>query len=194
MSAIAFFDFDGTITADDTFITFGKFALGKTGFAKKILQAAPWLILWKLGIISNFKAKEKLFGFIFKGMAADRFLCLCNEFIPEIEKSLRPETMQKLIVHQQKGDRVVIVSASIKDWIEPWARLHNINEVLATEAEVDAQGRLSGRFSTLNCHGQEKVRRINLALGDLTGTDTFAYGDSRGDDAMLALAKHSVRV
>lgn len=194
MKTIAFFDFDGTITTDDTFITFGKFALGRTGFAIRIIMASPWLALWKLRIISNSRAKQTLFRFMFKGMDRGIFLRLCDDFTPHIDKSLRTETMRSLIEHQDRGDRVVIVSASIKDWIEPWAKLHNVRDVIATEVEYDTNGRLTGRFSTPNCHGLEKACRIIGRFGDISAIDTYAYGDSKGDEAMLELAKHPVRI
>lgn len=194
MKTIAFFDFDGTITRDDTFISFGKFSLGKSRFIAKVVLASPWLILWKLGIISNSKAKETLFRFLFKGMEKTRFHRYCNDFKSVIENNLNPTIKRELEKHQANNDQIVIVSASITDWIKPWAGSHNINDILATEIEVDKDNKLTGRFSSLNCHGKEKVNRIKKAFGDISGIETYAYGDSKGDDAMLSLVKHRIKV
>lgn len=189
MTPIAFFDFDGTITRHDTFISFGRFARGRVQFIKCMLQASPWLVLWKLGLISNSRAKEKLFGFLFKGIGSEEFNSLAEAFATKVDNDLRADTMALLRRHQEQSHRIAIVSASIDTWIRPWAKRHGINCVVATQAEVDSEGRLTGRFATPNCHGEEKVRRIKALFGDLGEVETYAYGDSEGDDAMLRFAK-----
>ncbi len=193
MTPIAFFDFDGTITRYDTFISFGRFAAGDTRFIICLLLASPWLVLWKIGIISNSRAKEKLFGLIFKGMDGKKFSLLARTFATRIDDDLRADTMETLKRHQAQSHRIAIVSASIDAWIKPWAEMHGINHVIATKVETDSAGRLTGRFSTPNCHGIEKVRRINDVFGSLEGIETYAYGDSAGDDAMLDSVRHPER-
>ncbi|MDQ1268592.1 MAG: phosphatidylglycerophosphatase, partial [Campylobacterota bacterium] len=54
-------------------------------------------------------------------------------------------------------------------------------------------GLFSGRFSTINCHGKEKARRIKEHLNIDEYETIYAYGDSSGDNEMLALAHKSVR-
>jgi len=60
-------------------------------------------------------------------------------------------------------------------------------KVLGTQIEV-IDGRLTGRFLTPNCYGQEKVRRILTLHPDRSAYHLTAYGDSRGDREMLAFA------
>ena len=66
------------------------------------------------------------------------------------------------------------------------------NKQLAIErdrAEIEViDGRLTGRFLTPNCYGQEKVRRILTLHPDRSAYHLTAYGDSRGDREMLAFA------
>lgn len=194
MTPIAFFDFDGTITRHDTFIAFGRFARGDALFIKGLLSASPWLALWKLGLISNARAKERLFGFLFKGMDGEVFRSLAVAFATKIDSDLRSGTMAMLRRHQAQAHRVAIVSASIDTWIWPWAKQHGINCVIATKAEVDGEGRLTWHFATHNCHGEEKVGRIRAMFGGLDDVETYAYGDSSGDDAMLQFVKHPQKV
>lgn len=194
MSPIAFFDFDGTITRHDTLITFGRFARGDAHFIKSLLSASPWLVLWKIGLIGNALAKEKLFGHLFKGMGSEEFHSLAEAFATEIDGDLRPDTMAVLKRHRAQAHRIVIVSASIGTWIEPWAKRHGIDCVIATQVEVDGEGRLTGHFATPNCHGREKVRRIKAIFTELGNVKTYAYGDSAGDDAMLQFVKNPQKV
>ncbi len=191
---IAFFDFDGTITHRDTFITFGCHALGKVHMAKCIALSSPWLAAWKLGAISNSKAKQKLFGKMFAGTGIQTFRSMGEDFAHTIDNDLRESTLALIEKHKALGHRVVIVSASIADWIRPWAIAHGIDEVIATEAEISPDGILTGRFSTPNCHGPEKVNRILARYPDIKHSETYAYGDSSGDDAMLELVNHPYRI
>lgn len=191
---IAFFDFDGTITRHDTFIKFAKFSVGHTRFYISILKSIPTLCLWKLGLKSNSEAKESLFARLYKGMDYLQFKQYGETFAKIVNRDTRPEIVEALRVHYQSGHRIVIVSASIGDWIRPWASHNNVYNVIATEVEVDTNGCLTGRFLTANCHGSEKVVRIKQMFPDIENMKTWAYGDSRGDDEMLSIVNHPNRV
>jgi phosphatidylglycerophosphatase C len=65
--------------------------------------------------------------------------------------------------------------------------------VLATEMEVGPDGRLTGAIAGANVRGPEKARRLDEWLGG-RGAVVYAYGDSEGDDDLLARADHPVRV
>lgn len=191
---LALFDFDGTLTIHDSFIMFAKHSIGKLGFYKAFIKTLPWIILWKVGLRSNSKAKEHLFSALYKGMDYDCFKNNCIRFEQCIKNDERSDMMAKLQTHKAHGDRVIIVSASIIDWITPWARSHNIEDVLATEVEVDENGQLTGFFKTPNCYGQEKVKRIFEYITDFKKYETWAYGDSSGDNHMLSIVKYPSKV
>ena len=83
-----------------------------------------------------------------------------------------------------EGADVVIVSASIDNWVQPFCPQVT---VLGTQIEV-IDGRLTGRFLTNNCYGQEKVNRLLTLYPDRSTYHLIAYGDSRGDQQLLAFA------
>lgn len=191
---LALFDFDGTITRHDSFIRFALFARGKFRFLIALMLSLPAITAWKLHLSSNSKAKQTLFSHLFKGMKITDFKDHCTMFRHEIEKDLRPDSMQQISFHQAEGHTVAIVSASIADWILPWAHEHGIHYVLATEIEVAPNGTLSGFFTTPNCHGLEKVNRIRSSFPLDTLDEIWAYGDSAGDDPMLSIAHHPTKI
>lgn len=195
MKGIVLFDFDGTITKNDTFISFGCHCFGKAGLLKNILKVSPWLVMWKLGIIKSSEAKEKLFKSMFKKMSYGRFKKLCATFVPHIENNLRDDIMQTLKNHIKDGRRICIVSASIEDWIFPWAQKNGISDVIATQVELDDDVKeLTGRFKTPNCLGEEKVRRIIEKFPDFHNTESWAYGDSNDDMPMLNISSHPYKL
>jgi phosphatidylglycerophosphatase C len=123
-------------------------------------------------------------------MPTDAFERRAGDFArSEIPPMIRAEALERVRFHQRRGDRVVLVSASPTDWIEPWAVSEGITEVIGNPAEV-SDGRVTGRLAGENCYGPEKVRRL-LALNPERDSYTlFAYGDGRGDRELLAAADH----
>lgn len=187
---IAAFDFDGTITTCDTLPIFIRFVSSFKQLFFGSLQMMPTLLLYKLKLISNNTAKEKLFRIFFAGMPIDQFNRLSEIFIPSIEEVLRPAAIEKIKWHQERKHQVVIISASAENWILPWASKHGINIVLATQLQVKDQI-ITGRYLTKNCNGEEKVCRLLKRYPNKEGYILYAYGDSKGDKELLGLADHS---
>jgi phosphoserine phosphatase len=63
-------------------------------------------------------------------------------------------------------------------------------KVVGTQIEVK-DGRLTGRFLTKNCYGQEKVNRLLSLYPHRQDYCLVAYGDSRGDKELLSFADES---
>jgi HAD superfamily hydrolase (TIGR01490 family) len=185
---LGLFDFDGTLTKCDTFIKFAIFAAGRARFTIALLLASPWLVKWKLNLITSSEAKEKLFGLLFKGISESKFNEKCSNFAAIIERHLNSEVFNKMQTMQQNDARIVITSASIKNWIAPWASQHGVCDIIATKAEV-VNGRLTGRFLTKNCVREEKVNRILKAIPDIEKYEVYVFGNMPDDAAMFALAE-----
>ena len=184
MKQLFAFDFDGTLTTRDTLIAFIRYACGTPRFLLGFLLHAPLLVLMKLRLYSNGKAKQRLFSWFFRGMPIETFDTLCQSFASTHRHLLRPETVRLLQQALSEGSEVLVVSASIDNWVQPFFPAVT---VLGTQIEV-IDGRLSGRFLTPNCYGQEKVRRILALHPDRSAYRLTAYGDSRGDRELLAFA------
>ncbi len=184
MKQIVAFDFDGTLTTRDTLLAFIRYAKGTTAFSIGFLLHAPLLILMKLGLYPNYKAKQRIFSYFFKGMQLSDFDALCRQFAEDNRQLLRPKGVQTLREVEAKGAEVLIVSASIDNWVQPF--FPNV-KVLGTQVETK-DGVLTGRFLTRNCYGQEKVERILSLYPQRNTYRLMAYGDSRGDKELLAFA------
>ncbi len=185
---ISIFDFDGTITSKDTLLEFLKFTKGKLAFYWGVLLYSPVLIAMKLKFYPNDKAKQHLFSYFFKGISIKQFNQWGVDFIPHIEKMLYPKALKALKEHKSQGDKVIIISASIENWIKPWTDLTGIDLLIATQIEVNIEGKLTGRFSSKNCYGQEKVNRLLEIFPDINNYTLIAYGDSRGDKELIEIA------
>jgi HAD superfamily hydrolase (TIGR01490 family) len=184
---IAFFDFDGTITKKDTLLEFIKFTKGSFGFYLGFLLNLPYLIAYKLKIISNQSAKEKVLRFFFHGIAIEEFNRRCQEFAEQVvPKLVRTKALDEIERLKAMDVKVVVVSASPENWIEQWTKRLGL-ELIASRLEVSG-GKVTGKILGKNCHGDEKVVRIKEVY-DLTNYNIIAaYGDSGGDKPMLELA------
>ena len=187
MRRVVAFDFDGTYTLHDSLPQFLKQSFGKWGYLWGLLVTLPWLVLFKLHLLKGGQAKERLIGHFVKGMPQQRFRELGEQFKQSQPRLTRPEAQRAMEEALAAGDQVLVVTASVIDWVKPWFEGKDVT-VLATEMEVDGNGLLTGRFATPNCNGEEKWRRITAAVPDVEQCELTAYGDSGGDRALLAHA------
>jgi HAD superfamily hydrolase (TIGR01490 family) len=195
---IAFFDFDGTITDRDSLLEFIKYSKGTGRFWMGFAWCSPWIFAWKAGLISNQRAKERVLRHFFRKMPLPEFEGLCRDFAQQrLPGMIRPKAAGEIRKLQQEGFSVVIVSASPGDWIAPWAMAAG-TALIASRLEsrpMTKKGKtgdmLTGRISGKNCHGEEKVRRIRADYRLDDYGSIYAYGDSKADRPMLALATRS---
>lgn len=189
-SSIAFFDFDGTITSRDTLAELLKFKAGTFRYYLGLVFLSPVLILYKLGLLSNHRAKEIMLEYFLKGESAAEFNAMCREFAETRLPSLfRKGALTEIRRHLQNNTQVVIVTASPENWVQPWCQQFNL-ECIATKLKI-RNGKLTGKIAGQNCAGEEKVKHILKRYNLSYYTKIYAYGDTPGDLPMLSLATDS---
>lgn len=182
------FDFDGTLTRSDTLFAFIAYTHGKLRLALTLLCFTPFLVAMKLGFCANGRVKERFLATFFKGMDESRFISLCQNFAAQYAHLLYPEALHTIHQAIAADEKVFVVTASIDCWVIPF--FHDIPEVsiLGTRIEV-ANGKLTGRFASPNCYGEEKVRRLpEMLKKNRNAYHIIAYGDSKGDRALFDFA------
>ena len=191
MSRVAAFDLDGTLTRGDTLLPFLKRYLGTAKLAQHLLACSPWLSLYAMRLLPNHVAKAHLLRRCFAGVpqaqAQDWAADFASQVLPEM---LAPWALARLREHQHAGDVCVIVSASPDLYLGAVAQALEVPHLLCTQMEI-AQGVYSGEMASANCHGPEKVRRLQNWLTTLPSPleHLSAYGDTPGDWPMLSLAQ-----
>lgn len=174
------YDFDKTIYDGDSTADFYFFCLKRH---KKIISLAPSLIaaflkfyVFKKGTKTEFK--EVMY----------RFLRFCN-----IDKDLKDfwsvnkNKIKQFYLKQKKSDDVII-SASPEFLLKPICNELEIINLIASR--VDCK---TGKYSGINCHGKEKVRRFYEIFGKDTKVEEF-YSDSYSDTPMAEIAKRAYLV
>lgn len=187
---VAAFDFDGTITTSDSLRDFVRQTIGDARFAGAVLRASPWLAGLVPGLCDRAHAKARFLGAALGGVSRDELQRAAQRYAgAKLPALVRAEMVERIHAHQRHGHALVLVSASPSLYLQHWAAGMGFDAVLATELAF-AEGRFRGQLASPNCWGPEKVRRLDQWFGDDRPARLFAYGDSRGDREMLALADH----
>lgn len=181
---IAAFDFDGTITRRDTLVPFLRRFRGLPRFTGAFVKALP--ALRRAEAREAYKAA--VFHRLLSGVPAEDLEAAAVAYGRELHRQFRPDMVERIRWHQQEGHQVVIVSASLRAYLDPVVEHLGLDGVCAVELEVGDDGRLTGRMSGRNCRGPEKVVRLTDWLGGGPPERLWAYGNSSGDRELLAAA------
>ncbi|CAM4269636.1 HAD hydrolase, family IB [Acinetobacter dispersus] len=185
---LALFDFDGTLYPRDSFTGFIFFALSKRHIVKRGLKILPWIQAYYLRLYPAHAMRPRLFQSMFKDISVDVVEQLAQEYAQKLIKRLDPDLFQQLQLHQQRGDHIVLVSASVDLYLAPICEVLNI-ELLCTQTE-SKDGRLTGRYSSEDCSSEQKKLRILQSYNLANYQTIYAYGNSEEDLEMLSLADH----
>ncbi len=186
---LALFDFDGTITVDDSdsFSDFCRFAVRPSRKLAVALLVGPLVLAYRLGVVKATRARSAVVGVGFRGEDAERVRQLGLTYATSaIPRTLRQRAVERIVWHKNRGDKVVVVSAALDVYLRPWCEAAGVDCICTRLEERD--GWITGRYVNGDCTGAEKARRIR-AQYELKGYSlVYAYGDTFEDREMLAMA------
>jgi len=195
--SVALFDFDGTLTRGDSLVPFLKAVAGPAGLAGAMAASLPWLAGYALRLTRNDVAKERLLSSALRGRRHADLEAAGREFARKtVPDMLRSDMMAIVERNRAEGRRCVLVSASLDLYLAPWAAEAGFDHLLCSRLETDERQCVTGRLLDGNCHGPRKVALIRklFADWDKAPRDIVAYGDTKGDFPMLALADRAFLV
>lgn len=187
---LALFDFDGTITTRETFPDFIRRAIPPRRRALGTALFAPLVIGYTLGLVPVHALRAALVRYAFKNVPLAEVeaagASLAADLLPTL---VRPEMQARIDWHRGRGDTVVVVSGGFDVYLAPWCRAQGLDWICSSLAVRN--GVLTGRYAGAQCVAEEKARRVRERY-DLAGYRAIhAYGDTREDHALLALADHA---
>jgi HAD superfamily hydrolase (TIGR01490 family) len=199
VAAVAFFDLDKTIIAKSSTLAFTRpmfragllsgTTLAKAGIAQAYYQAFGA----DHGQVE--RMRDELSAMT-KGWDRAEIEALVTETVNEVVAPLvYAEALAIIEDHRGKGRRVVVISASPEEIVRPLCRYLGIDDVIATKAQVDDEGKYTGEIE-LYAYGEGKAEAMR-AMASADGIDldaSFAYSDSITDLPMLEAVGNPVVV
>ena len=185
---LVLFDFDCTITTEDTFLLFFKFTFGTIKFYTGFALHLPLFLFLKLKMYDAGKLKKSILSFYLKNKKQDEMKIMGDNFVKFLleEGIVKKEFLDKISKYKKEEYEISIVSASPDLWIKPFSESVKI-DFICTELEY-VENIFSGKLSSENCNHEEKKNRIlkRYKLEDFD--EIIVYGDNAGDKYMMELA------
>lgn len=181
---LAVFDFDGTMIRGDSVVSYLVFA-AKEGLlpVSRLISAGLCACLHRLGLMSAQKAKSAALSFRGK-VPQDRLTALDRAFAEALLSRIRPDALDAVKDHRQRGDTVVLLTASTDHYMRFVAEGLPADRLICSE--TDRAGQV-----LRNVRGEEKVKALQEFLDSQPEQAEFpgscAYGDSASDLPLLRL-------
>jgi len=184
----ALFDMDGTLISMASAVLYTRYRRerGEIGWGETA-RVAYWMLRYSLGVIAAERVAARVL-LQFAGEDDDELRSATESwFSTHVLAHVRAAGRAAVDRHRRAGDLVAIVTASTEYAARPLARELGIDHVVATELELDASGRLTGRAVPPLCYGPGKVCRAERFLEGFGATlDQAAfYSDSITDLPLL---------
>ena len=185
--SLALFDFDGTITTQETMPVFLHRSVSWRRLILGWLLLAPLVLAYKLRIVSGTIVRRAIVRFGYSGVPASTVAVLGREFAENyLPTVLRGEAMQRIAWHKSQGHKIVVVSGGLDAYLAPWCEAQGL-EVLCSSLQ-QRNGVLTGRYEGHQCVLAEKVRRVRERFDLGAYSMVYAYGDTPEDHDLLGIA------
>ena len=195
----AFFDLDKTVIAKASMVAFGRPLMAEGLISRRTVLRALYgqLVYMHLGASEEKleRMRESVLA-LTKGWDQVRIREIVRETLEDIvEPIIYAEALELIEEHKAAGRRVFIVSASPEEIVAPLGTFLGVDEVIASQARVDADGRYTGEMERY-AYGPYKaeVMRERAAAEGIDLAASYAYSDSYTDAPMLEAVGHPVAV
>ena len=184
---LALFDFDGTITSRELYPEFLKYSSTRNRRLFGAVFLWPIVFGYKPRILSPTLTRHIVTYVAYRDRSQAEIQQSGLDFAQDvIPMYLRPEAMDRIRWHQQRGDRIIIVSGALDVYLQAWCMQHQL-EFRCSVLEAN-DGKLTSFYLGQQCVNQEKALRIKNSCDLNIYKKIYAYGDTPEDMHLLELA------
>lgn len=195
---LAIFDLDNTLIAGDSDYEWGEFVVRQglvdvEAYAQQNAQFYDDYCQGNLDII----AYQRFVFAPLVGLPVEALAALHQEFMQTVIYPLALEKASALIEsHRQAGHELLVITATNRFVTEPIVRWLGIDNLIATEPEMNAAGQLLGDVVGVPSFQQGKIIRLQHWLNEknMTASETWFYSDSHNDLPLLQQVNHAIAV
>lgn len=195
--ALALFDLDNTLLADDSDFLWGCFLVENGLVDKAVYDEANqrFYAEYKAGTLDIFKflafSLKPLTKFSMSELAE-----LHKKFMQKhIVAAMTEKGLARIQQHRDQGDFTVIITATNSFVTGPIAKAFQVDDLIATEPEI-INGKYTGKVSGTPCFQAGKITKLEKWLKNTSHNlenSTF-YSDSHNDLALLEIVSTAIAV
>jgi len=195
--SLAIFDLDNTLIGGDSDFLWGEF-IGEEGIvdANAYRKKNEYFYQqYDLGTLDIYAWLEFCLEPLTRYSMAELQELHHRFMIQKIEPILLDKAQNCINRHKERGDTVLVMTASNSFVTAPIVKKYGINHLLATEPEIKA-GRYTGGVSGIPCFQAGKIDKLMpwLQKNEETLTGSTFYSDSHNDLPLLELVDNPVAV
>ncbi|WP_280151514.1 HAD family hydrolase [Piscinibacter sp. XHJ-5] len=196
---IALFDLDHTLIPFDSGAAFARHLIDlgvlDAGFEAQYLDHCRRYVEGTLDMVAMHRFTVGALG----RHEADALAQWLREFRSAIAQRVPPAARELVREHQAAGHRCALVTATTRFVAEPFGEALGLADVLATEPEVDEEGRYTGEIVGHACFREHKLSHVQawLARAGAAWDDverSWFYSDSINDLPLLQAVSDPVVV
>lgn len=194
--ALAIFDLDDTLVDCDSEGLWLKFMVERGLVdAQAIQRVIEFTRTYAVGQM-DFDQYEVFFLNLFKELPAEVLRDSLAGFLELVRSHLRPEVLERLNRHRAQGDRILLITATSVFLSRPIAELLGVADLIATQSELDTEGRPTGKIIGTIPFQSRKVILLEAWLREhgCSLEDSWGYSDSCNDLPLLQKTAHPVAV
>jgi len=195
--SLAIFDLDNTLIGGDSDFLWGEF-LGEEGVvdANSYRKKNEYFYQqYDLGTLDIYAWLEFCLEPLSRYSMSELQEFHHRFMIQKIEPIMLDKAQNCINRHKERGDTVLVMTASNSFVTAPIVKQYGINQLLATEPEIKA-GRYTGGVSGVPCFQAGKIDKLMpwLQKNEETLTGSTFYSDSHNDLPLLELVDNPVAV
>lgn len=194
---VVIFDLDGTLTDCDTFLRYlaGHFVRSPMSWWRGPFLAGG-VLLYSTGLRDNNWLKILFLKNVLGGRPRDKLERWTRRFLTtHLTPRLRPAALALISEARQRGDRLILASASPDLYVTALARQLGFDHVICTKIGWTDNDRLLPVLPLGNCYGETKRRLVWAYLETLEGVrNTIFYTDHHSDLALLETVDQPIAV
>jgi HAD superfamily hydrolase (TIGR01490 family) len=195
--ALAIFDLDNTLLGGDSDYLWGEFLVENNLVDSESYQRAnqDFYDQYLAGTMDIFE----FLAFQLKPLAdnnpADLERWRTQYLVEKIDPIILPAAQKLIAHHRQRGDTLLIITATNSFITTPIAKKLDIPHLIATEAEM-INGHYTGKVAGTPSYQHGKVERLQewLRTQNHTLTGSYFYSDSHNDLPLLNMVDHPIAV
>jgi HAD superfamily hydrolase (TIGR01490 family) len=195
--ALAIFDLDNTLIAGDSDYLWGKFLIRKGAVEAEFFESENerFYAMYKAGTLDIMEYQH----FSLKPLTQydmDTLIAWHDEFMQTvIEPIYLPKAQALVDEHREKGDELLIITATNSFVTRPIGQMYGITNLIGTDPEM-LDGRFTGEVDGVPSFQGGKVTRLKSWLEDrhISLEGSYFYSDSHNDQPLLELVDNPVVV